>query len=49
VGGVTFGAAVYGISDVLTVPVPEPSTLVLWSLFTGVAGLVFWRKRRQSN
>jgi hypothetical protein len=47
--GVPFGAAVYGISGVLTVPVPEPSTLVLWSLFTGVAGLVFWRKRRQSN
>jgi hypothetical protein len=46
---VPFGAAVYGISDVLTVPVPEPSTLVLWSLFTGVAGLVFWRKRRQGD
>jgi hypothetical protein len=48
-GGEKSGAAVYGISGVLTVPVPEPSTLVLWSLFTGVAGLVFWRKRRQSN
>jgi hypothetical protein len=49
VPNVPFGAAVYGVSKVMTVPVPEPSTIVLWSLFTGSAGLVFWRKRRQSN
>ena len=39
----TSQSSVYGMSDVLTVPVPEPATIVLWSLFTGVAGLVFWQ------
>ena len=39
---------VYGISDVITV-VPEPATIVMWSLFAGVAGLVFWRKGRKSS
>jgi len=48
-GPIPFVARIYGMSNVMTVPVPEPSTIVLWSLFTGVAGLVFWRKRRQSN
>ncbi|MHB9066001.1 MAG: PEP-CTERM sorting domain-containing protein [Pirellulaceae bacterium] len=28
------------------VPVPEPSTLVLWSLFGMIGGVVAWRKRR---
>ena len=40
--------AVYGISEVQTF-VPEPATIVMWSLFAGVAGLVFWRKGRKSN
>ncbi|MHB0960151.1 MAG: PEP-CTERM sorting domain-containing protein [Pirellulaceae bacterium] len=39
---------VYGMSDVLTV-VPEPATFVMWSLFAGVAGLVFWRKGRKTS
>ena len=46
---IPFVARIYGMSDVMTVPaVPEPATIIMWSLFTGVAGLVFWRKRRQS-
>ena len=46
---IPFVARIYGMSDVMTVPaVPEPATIVMWSLFMGVAGLVFWRKRRQS-
>jgi hypothetical protein len=49
-GPIPFVARIYGMSEVLEVPaVPEPSTVVLWSLFTGAAGLVFWRKRRRSN
>lgn len=48
-GAIPFVARIYGMSDVMTVPVPEPSTIVMWSLFTGVAGLGVLRKRRQSN
>ena len=37
---------VYAVSDILIVPVPEPSTCVLWVLFCAVGGVVFWQKRR---
>ncbi len=37
--------AIYGISKELTA-IPEPATAVLWSLFAGMAGLMYWRKRR---
>lgn len=42
------GLAIYAISGEL-VAVPEPSTVVLWSLFTGIAGLACWRKRRATK
>jgi hypothetical protein len=42
-------AHIYGMSNVLTVPVPEPATIVLWSVCTGVVGLVALRKRRRSK
>jgi len=42
------GLAIYAISGEL-VAVPEPSTVVLWSLFSGIAGLACWRKRRATK
>ena len=41
-------ARLYGMSETLTV-VPEPTTLAMWLGFSGLAGLVFWRKRRKSS
>jgi hypothetical protein len=38
-------ARLYAMSDTLTV-VPEPSTILIWLGFSGVAGLIYWRKRR---
>lgn len=47
---IPFVARIYGMSDVLEVPVvPEPATLVMWSLLAGIGGVVFWRRRRQGN
>jgi hypothetical protein len=48
-GTIPVPLGVYGMSGVLIVPVPEPATLVMWSLFAGVAGLVFWRKGRKTS
>lgn len=31
---------------VMSSPVPEPSTVLLWVAFSGLAGLIYWRKRR---
>lgn len=40
----------YALSDTLTVPIPEPSTLVLFGLgFLGLVGYVYRRMRRLSD
>ena len=36
---------IYGMSGEITV-VPEPSTILMWLGFSGIAGLIYWRKRR---
>jgi len=47
---IPFVARIYGMSDVLEVPVvPEPATFVMWSLLAGIGSVVFWRRRRQGN
>ena len=40
-------ARFYAVSETLEV-VPEPGTILLWLGFSGLAGLVFWRRRRSS-
>lgn len=40
-------AAIYGISDVLIVPVPEPATLGMWLTVTALGGVLLWRKRQR--
>jgi hypothetical protein len=37
--------SIYVMSGEITV-VPEPSTILLWVGMAGIAGVVFWRKRR---
>ncbi|MFW6114646.1 MAG: PEP-CTERM sorting domain-containing protein, partial [bacterium] len=39
--------SIYVMSGEVTV-VPEPSTVLLWLGCTGLAGLIYWRKRRRS-
>lgn len=39
------GRSIYVMSGEITV-VPEPSTILLWLGMAGIAGVVFWRKRR---
>jgi hypothetical protein len=39
--------SIYVMSGEITV-VPEPSTILLWLGFSGIAGMVYWRKRRSS-
>jgi hypothetical protein len=41
-------AHVYGISGELSA-IPEPASLVMWSIAAGVAGIAVWRKRRGSR
>lgn len=45
-GGIDWNTArIYGISGELSA-IPEPASLVMWSVAAGVAGLAVWRKRR---
>jgi hypothetical protein len=48
-GTLPYMAAIYGISDVLTVPIPEPATCVMWLMLSAIGGVVFWRRRRNSS
>lgn len=42
----TIGRPIYVMSGEVTV-VPEPSTVLLWLGCSGLAGLIYWRKRRR--
>lgn len=43
--GIPIEQSIYVMSGAVTV-VPEPSTVLLWLGFSGLAGLIYWRKRR---
>jgi hypothetical protein len=44
-GQFAFPLSIYSMSGSIEA-VPEPSTILLWLGFSGIAGLVYWRKRR---
>lgn len=40
------GRSIYVMSGDITAVVPEPSTILLWLGMAGMAGVIYWRKRR---